>query len=53
MPYADHEGRGKVLWPFRVALTGRIQSPDPFSICEILGKEESLARLNEAQTYIG
>ncbi len=52
MPYAEQEGRGKVLWPFRVALTGKIQSPDPFSICEILGKEESLLRLNEAQTYI-
>lgn len=49
MPYADREGRGAVLWPFRVALTGKERSPDPFSVCEILGKEESLSRLNEAQ----
>jgi glutamyl/glutaminyl-tRNA synthetase len=45
MPYADAEGRGNVLWPMRVALSGREKSPDPFEIASILGKEETLKRL--------
>lgn len=44
-PYADKEGRGAVLWPMRVALSGREKSPDPFEIASILGKEETLKRL--------
>ncbi|MDO8492919.1 MAG: glutamate--tRNA ligase [bacterium] len=43
--YADKEGRGAVLWPLRFALSGRDKSPDPFVLCEILGKEESLKRI--------
>lgn len=46
--YAEEQGRGNVLWPFRVALTGLEKSPDPFIISEILGKEESLNRLQHA-----
>lgn len=46
MPYADAEGRGSVLWPMRVALSGREKSPDPFEIASILGKEETLIRIN-------
>ncbi len=42
--YADKEGRGAVLWPMRVALSGREKSPDPFEIASILGKEETLKR---------
>lgn len=44
-PYADKEGRGAVLWPMRVALSGKEKSPDPFEIASILGKEETLKRL--------
>ncbi len=43
--YAEQEGRGHVLWPMRVALSGREKSPDPFEIASILGKEETLKRL--------
>lgn len=43
--YAEKEGKGNVLWPFRVALSGREKSPDPFQIASILGKEKTLARL--------
>ncbi|MCC7436672.1 glutamate--tRNA ligase [Candidatus Nomurabacteria bacterium] len=43
--YAEQEGRGAVLWPMRVALSGREKSPDPFEISSILGKEETLKRL--------
>jgi glutamyl-tRNA synthetase len=47
--YAESVGRGNVLWPIRVALSGREKSPDPFVLAELLGKEETLARLSEAQ----
>lgn len=40
--------RGKVLWPFRVALTGKAQSAGPFEIASTLGKEKVLARLDLA-----
>jgi glutamyl-tRNA synthetase len=46
--YADAEGRGTVLWPYRFALSGRDKSPNPFSLSYILGKEETLARLETA-----
>jgi len=49
MPYADEAGRGEVLWPMRVALTGREKSPDPFIVASILGKKETLARLAYAE----
>ncbi|MBU1178910.1 glutamate--tRNA ligase [Patescibacteria group bacterium] len=47
--YSEKRGRGNVLWPFRVALTGRDKSPDPFSVAEILGKKETLERLESAK----
>jgi glutamyl-tRNA synthetase len=43
--YAEATGKGNVLWPMRVALSGREKSPDPFTIAAILGKEKTLARL--------
>lgn len=46
--YATEEGRGGVLWPMRVALSGRDKSPDPFVLAEILGKSETLVRLAKA-----
>lgn len=48
LPYAEKNGKGSVLWPFRVALTGLEKSPDPFIIAEILGKEETIKRLKYA-----
>ncbi len=46
--YAEEHGRGAVLWPVRFALTGMERSPDPFTVASILGKEETLARLDAA-----
>lgn len=44
--YAESQGKGNVLWPIRFTLSGRDKSPDPFVLAEILGKEETLARIN-------
>jgi glutamyl-tRNA synthetase len=41
-------GRGELLWPLRVALTGKEKSPSPFEIAWVLGKEESLKRIEKA-----
>ncbi len=46
--YAEETGRGEVLWPLRVALSGRERSPDPFSIAFIIGREETLSRIKTA-----
>lgn len=48
MPYAEEVGKGEVLWPLRVALSGRAQSPDPFTIMYIIGQSETVARLEAA-----
>jgi len=47
--YADKEGRGSVLWPVRFALSGKDKSPDPFTLAQILGKKETLDRLEDAR----
>lgn len=47
-PYADANGRGDVLWPLRVSLTGQEKSPDPFISASVLGKEEALRRIDIA-----
>jgi len=44
--------RGKLLWPLRVAMTGREKSPGPFEIAEILGKEKTLKRIKYAQKLL-
>ncbi len=53
MPYAEEKGRGAVLWPFRVALSGRQASPGPFELAAALGKEETLRRLGLALQKLG
>jgi hypothetical protein len=45
MPYAEASGRGNVLWPLRMALSGQEKSVDPFTICYVLGKDEVISRL--------
>jgi glutamyl-tRNA synthetase len=45
--YAEAEGRGQVLWPLRVALSGQEKSPDPFTLASILGKSETLSRIQK------
>ncbi len=46
--YATVEGRGQVLWPLRIALSGKEKSPDPFVLGELVGKQETLNRLKRA-----
>ena len=46
--FAEKEGRGRVLSPLRVALSGRDKSPTPFEIAQIEGKDETLRRLQIA-----
>lgn len=47
-PYAEEIGKGELLWPLRIALTGLEQSPDPFVCAYILGKEATIRRLSAA-----
>lgn len=51
--YAEQEGRGEVLWPMRVALTGLERSPDPFTVAYIVGQTDTLRRLQAAYDKIG
>lgn len=46
---AEQLGRGDTLWPMRVALTGREHSPGPFEVASVLGKAETLRRIDIAQ----
>ncbi len=39
---------GEYLWPMRVALTGQEASPGPFEVAEILGKEETIKRIDKS-----
>lgn len=45
---AQQLGRGDTLWPMRVALTGREHSPGPFEVASVLGKSETLRRIDLA-----
>lgn len=42
---ASKEGKGNVFWPLRTSLSGREKSPDPLTIIDILGIEESKRRI--------
>ena len=49
MQIADKlENRGELLHPVRYALSGLDKSPDPFIIADVLGKNETLSRLQKA-----
>lgn len=45
MPYAEAHGKGNVLWPLRMTLSGQEKSVDPFTICYVLGYEEVKQRI--------
>jgi len=46
--YAETTGKGEVLWPLRVALSGQERSPDPFTLAFILGQSTTIARIEAA-----
>lgn len=39
---------GDVLWPMRVALTGKKASPGPFEVAEVLGKNKVVEKIRKA-----
>lgn len=45
---AEAKGRGEVLWPLRVALSGLEASPGPLEILEVLGRGEAEQRIDAA-----
>lgn len=45
---ANEVGKGEVLWPLRYSLSGKDKSPDPRSLLEIIGLENSLKRIDNA-----
>src|SRR3989344_2183458 len=46
--YAEEVGKGELFSPLRIALSGKAQSPDPFTIAYIVGLEETLRRIKTA-----
>jgi glutamyl-tRNA synthetase len=48
--FAERQGvkLGAVAQPLRAALTGSLASPGIFEVMEVLGRNESLARINDA-----
>jgi len=48
----EGEDRGYLLWPLRVALTGKEGSAPPFEIMEILGKKKTLAKIKWAKEIL-
>jgi glutamyl-tRNA synthetase len=51
-PYATEVGRASVLWPMRVALSGKEKSPDPFTLAGLLGKETTISRIEKAASML-
>ena len=51
-PYATEVGRAAVLWPMRVALSGKEKSPDPFTLASLIGKTKTLSRIEAALTLL-
>ncbi|MEI7621307.1 MAG: glutamate--tRNA ligase [Candidatus Moraniibacteriota bacterium] len=50
---ASGDNKGQLLWPLRACLTGAQKSPSPFDCAWVLGKEESLKRIEKALDLIG
>lgn len=41
-------GMGKIMQPFRLSLVGALKGPHLFDIVEVIGKEETISRINKA-----
>ena len=52
MKLAVEKGKGNVLWPLRVSLSGKEKSPDPFTLLSVLGKYESIKRIKDSIDHI-
>jgi len=44
----EAEDKGRLLWPLRVAVTGKKASAGPFEVAFVLGKERTLERIKQA-----
>ncbi|MBT0607138.1 glutamate--tRNA ligase [Aequorivita echinoideorum] len=49
---SENIGFGKVMMPLRLALVGEMKGPDVFDILSILGKKESIFRIERAIAFI-
>jgi len=49
----SHLALGKIAQPVRVALTGGTASPGIFEVMEVLGRDRTLSRLDQALTLVG
>ena len=45
-------GMGKVMQPFRLSLVGALKGPHLFDIVELIGKEETIKRIEKAITRL-
>ena len=45
-------GFGKVMMPLRLALVGVMQGPDVFEIAAVLGKKETISRIQSAISFM-
>ena len=45
---ATEIGMGKIMQPFRLSLVGALKGPHLFNIVELIGKEETIKRLEKA-----
>ena len=53
IPEARHEERDQVLWPLRIAITGRAATPGgAFEMAYLLGKDETMKRLDDAMAKL-
>lgn len=50
---ADPKSKGELLWPLRVALTGKEKSPSPFEVAWVIGREKTVARIKAAILLLG
>ena len=41
-------GMGKIMQPFRLSLVGTLKGPHLFDIVEVIGKEETVLRIEKA-----
>jgi glutamyl-tRNA synthetase len=53
MELATTRGRGDVLWPLRVALSGQDASPGPIELIDTLGKDEVIRRIQVGIVKLG
>ncbi len=49
---SENIGFGKVMMPLRLALVGEMKGPDVFEIAAILGKDETIKRIEKAMATI-